>query len=52
MCASSGSSSPYATNKRALKMMDRLKADVVFDTDKRRAATPAMIKVGGARPSV
>jgi len=38
------SSSPYANNKRALKMMERLKVDVGFDTAKRQAAQPPVLK--------
>lgn len=38
-------SSPYANNKRALKMMERLKVDVGFDTAKRQAAQPPVLKV-------
>eukprot|EP00951_Prasinocladus_malaysianus_P025345 scaffold222116_cov46-Prasinocladus_malaysianus.AAC.1 len=38
-------SSPYAGNTRAVNMMARLKADVEYDTEARRNATPALLKV-------
>lgn len=38
--------SAYAANKRAISMMQRLKADVEFDTEKRQSATPFLLKVG------